>query len=291
MNTRIITHAGSAHYDEFAACALITASYPDDKFRILRRDPTEEELSDPLTWVVDIGRELTPAKRNFDHHQYRGGKPAFQLVAEFLGCWDILLAAYPSMGLKATLDTQGPAAAAASIMVDTDQLMATISPLEMAVVDMFGEAEEVSPYVGWSVRRIGKTWLDTAMALRERMVELERTAKVEQIPGHAGFCLISTARGEDPSFGLAEFRKEWNYDNRGTGRVIVMSVSPERVRNAGEDAGTTLYRYDDATGVDFAYLAGKPGVKFSHKGGFLAILTRIVEGVTPADIGRYVKGE
>ena len=43
----IITHPGSAHFDEVTAVSLILAVYVDTEFRIERREPAPAELDDP----------------------------------------------------------------------------------------------------------------------------------------------------------------------------------------------------------------------------------------------------
>ena len=64
----IITHPGSAHFDEVTAISLIMAVHTDTVFRVERREPKEAELDDPDVWVVDTGNQHEPEKRNFDHH-------------------------------------------------------------------------------------------------------------------------------------------------------------------------------------------------------------------------------
>jgi uncharacterized UPF0160 family protein len=56
MNAQlIITHPGSAHFDEVTAVSLILAVYADTEFRIERREPVTSEMDDPDVWVIDIG--------------------------------------------------------------------------------------------------------------------------------------------------------------------------------------------------------------------------------------------
>jgi len=48
MNTQlIITHPGSAHFDEITAISFILAVYGDREFHIERREPIQEELDNP----------------------------------------------------------------------------------------------------------------------------------------------------------------------------------------------------------------------------------------------------
>jgi uncharacterized UPF0160 family protein len=77
----IITHAGSAHFDEVTAISLILALFPDENFCIERREPSQDELEDPSIWVIDTGNRHEPEKRNFDHHQSLDCPAGFVLVA------------------------------------------------------------------------------------------------------------------------------------------------------------------------------------------------------------------
>jgi uncharacterized UPF0160 family protein len=65
----IITHPGSAHFDEVTAIGLILAVNNNTEYRIERREPLHAELDDSSVWVVDTGNRHEPEKRNFDHHQ------------------------------------------------------------------------------------------------------------------------------------------------------------------------------------------------------------------------------
>ena len=61
MAITIITHPGSAHFDDFMALSLIVASQPESEFIIERREPTQAELDDASIWVVDVGGRHEPA--------------------------------------------------------------------------------------------------------------------------------------------------------------------------------------------------------------------------------------
>ena len=69
MNKLIITHPGTAHFDDFFAISLVLAINNDVIYTIERRHPTEEELANPEIWVIDVGKKLEPDLKNFDHHQ------------------------------------------------------------------------------------------------------------------------------------------------------------------------------------------------------------------------------
>ena len=85
MIRTIVTHPGGAHKDDLlAVCVLIAESSAS----VERRDPTEEDLRDPQTAVVDVGGQHDPARLNFDHHHFPREHPptcALRLVLEHLG--------------------------------------------------------------------------------------------------------------------------------------------------------------------------------------------------------------
>ncbi len=103
----IITHPGSAHFDDVAAVSLILAVYADTEFRIERREPAPAELDNPDVWVVDIGDRHEPEKRNFDHHQDTDCPAAFVLVAEYLGLLETM-SVMPLWHFKDEVDRFGP---------------------------------------------------------------------------------------------------------------------------------------------------------------------------------------
>lgn len=65
---KIITHAGKFHADEVLAVALLRAyglNAPiERKFEV-----QDNELDDPLTFILDVGKHYDPKMGNFDHHQ------------------------------------------------------------------------------------------------------------------------------------------------------------------------------------------------------------------------------
>ena len=86
----IITHPGSAHFDDLTAVSLVLASCQLQRFRIERREPSSAELDDPGIWVIDTGGRHEPEKLNFDHHQSLECPSAYVLVADYLGLLDTL---------------------------------------------------------------------------------------------------------------------------------------------------------------------------------------------------------
>jgi len=81
MNNLIITHPGTAHFDEFFATSLVLAVNDDVTYTIERRHPTEEELANPEIWVIELFEqnpgEIYPLMRSFGQSVIRGAKILF----------------------------------------------------------------------------------------------------------------------------------------------------------------------------------------------------------------------
>jgi len=64
----VITHNGPYHADDVLAVAFLKYYAVKKIIWVERRQPTPEELDNPLVFVLDIGGIYNPSKKNFDHH-------------------------------------------------------------------------------------------------------------------------------------------------------------------------------------------------------------------------------
>lgn len=90
----ILTHSGAWHADEVLAIALLSAVYNKTPGVVRTRDPEliQAALADKDTYVLDVGGEYLPLRKNFDHHQrgfeyrnHKGNKlSTFGLVVKYL---------------------------------------------------------------------------------------------------------------------------------------------------------------------------------------------------------------
>ena len=103
---KIITHPGSAHFDDVTAVSLVLAVHDNTDFHIERREPMPEELEDPDIWVIDVGDRYEPEKHNFDHHQSLQCPASFVLIAEYLGLTE-RLSIMPWWDFKDEVDRYG----------------------------------------------------------------------------------------------------------------------------------------------------------------------------------------
>lgn len=255
MSTTIVIHPGECHRDELVACGLIMASAPkSEKFQILRRDPTAEELNDPSIWVVDCGRQHDPSKHNFDHHQDRNLPAAFRLVAQHLEIDHLAKDIYPWWEFASRCDTD-LFGAFRSVGLEGENGFKTVDPMSGFITKVI-EAESVVPQL-WvrTIRGLGMYILEYLTKVSERLVEIGITAQIVEIGGLKA--IISTIK-KDPTLGMQIWRQKNCPD-------AAISISPDDRGN-----GWSLFRYNDHPRVHFDLLAGNEQIVFAHNNGFIA---------------------
>ncbi len=241
----IITHSGSAHFDEVMAVALILATRSRTDFSIARREPSLAELEDPGIWVVDVGGRLEPEKRNFDHHQALDCPAGFVLVARSLGLADTL-SVLPWWDFKDSVDRIGPLKASQKFGAGDD--LVNRNPIESWLADRFAADPSGSLLL---LRSLGEAVIASARSLKTQVDfwKGSRRLLIAGVPAMIG----ETAE----SYGLEEFRR-------------LVPDPPDIVISLDRRSpGWRLYRYDGAP-VDFSRLAERPEIEFAHKSGFLA---------------------
>lgn len=246
MSELIITHPGSAHFDEFFAICLILAKNPGVDFRIERREPSKEELDNPEIWVVDIGERLEPERRNFDHHQNIDHPASFVLVSDYLGL-STDLRTLPWFDFKDKIDRFGPGKTGAEI--GTNRLRITYSPFEEWYLDLF--SSDPMPCLPL-MRSFGISMIKNAADMASQFKFWNKCRKVKLgrhtvVIGHTDKTCGSQEYNEsleDPAAVLV------TYDSRGK--------------------GWKMCRFDHFPEVNFSVLEGREDIKFTHKTGFVA---------------------
>ncbi|RJP93944.1 MAG: hypothetical protein C4518_04735 [Desulfobacteraceae bacterium] len=246
MNKLIITHPGSAHFDDFFAISLVLAVNNDVTYTIERRYPTDEELANPEIWVIDVGMKLEPDLRNFDHHQSADTPASFMLVADHLGLTATLSIA-PWWEFKDKFDRFGPFKVADELGIE--DLLPFISPIEDWFLELFEQKPgEVYPLM----HSFGQHVIKGAGILSS---QFEFWANSEK-------CII---KNKTVLIGLTD-------DSTGVERYSIRMDPPAEISVSydGRGEGWRLARLNKATGVDFSKLEGDKRIKFAHKTGFIA---------------------
>jgi len=241
----IITHPGSAHFDEVTAISLILAMNLDTVFGIERREPAQQELDNPDVWVVDIGDRYEPKKHNFDHHQVTDCPAAFVLVDTYLGLLETL-SIMPWWDFKDSVDRFGPVKS--SIKYHAGDVLVNQSPAETWLTTSFASDPEASLPL---LKSFGAHIIEDAHTLKNQ-IDFWKTSPRLIIAG------VPAMIGETvESAGLEEFRR---LDPNPPDIVISLDRWGR---------GWRLFRYD-GTPVDFSLISDCPEIAFAHKSGFIA---------------------
>ncbi len=245
MSKLIVTHPGTAHFDDVTAISLITAAYPETDFRIERREATSVEKDSPDIWVVDTGGRYEPEKRNFDHHQSLECPASFVLVAKYLGLTEAL-EVFPWWKFKDSVDRIGPVKSSQIFQAGDD--LVNRNPIEDWLVERFAAQPQASLPL---LRSFGEYLIASARRLKKQ-IDFWKAALRLVIAG------VPVVIGETTDFfGVEEFR-------RMTENPPDIVVSLDR-----SGKGWRLYRYEGAA-VDFTRIAEHPEIEFAHKSGFMA---------------------
>ena len=265
--SRILTHPGGSHKDEFLACCLLLA---ENSVTIVRREPTPEDLADPTTAVIDVGHEHAPERGNFDHHQLPKDHPptcALSLVLQHLGVYQDARQFCDWLEPAEWFDTRGPIETARWLGVSRETLFKLNSPVDTTLLRRFASAAELhSGDTLWEVMKwIGEDLLLYLKNLRTRLDIIARVAEIWEIETATGsfkalFMPRTEPMPEEPSSGLARF-----IDTHPQGSEIAALVYPDR-----RGGGFGLSRHNDHPGLDFTRIESSADVHFAHARGFVA---------------------
>lgn len=264
MYHTIITHGGKAHRDEFLACCLAFA-YKGVPVDTIRTNAVEQPYMDnPEILVLDIGGDYNPELNNYDHHQLEKAECALSLFVKECA----KRGASSELGTQAFKNLQTSKWFAYTKLVDSKGLvyacnnlgigipvMETMSPIELAMLDMFQQFEVIhaNSQLAMMMLKIGYAIVDREVKRIQSIDNMCKTAKQISIEGVDGVIYntgdvqehISVRYERFPEIAFAVF-----HSNRGD--------------------GWTLYRYDDDERVDFSVLSEEEDITFAHIGGFIA---------------------
>jgi hypothetical protein len=266
----ILTHPGSAHKDEFLACCLLAAVH---KVPIVRREPTEEDLADASTIVVDVGGQHDPERMNFDHHQFPADHPpicALSLVMQHLGIYDDARLFCEWLEPTEWFDTRGPVKTAEWLGVSRDSLSKLQSTIDVSILRRFAASQRLEPgHLIWELMQlIGSDLMYYLRTMRERIQVLEQNLHFWELEKngetfHAVYLPRLDTGIDDPSGAMSRYL-------RGIGRdaEVVAMIYPDR-----RGKGYGLSRNNDNPRLDFTKIEDCDDVHFAHPRGFVAKTT------------------
>lgn len=265
---QILAHPGSAHKDDFLACCVLLHFHP---VTIVRREPTEADLADPETAVVDVGGEHAPERSNFDHHHFPKDDPpvcALSLVLRHFGLYEDAREFCDWLEPAEWLDCRGPVETAKWLGAPREAVSKLVSPMDVTLLRRFAAASELAESSAlWQVMRmIGEDLVVYIETLRGRLDFIAQHAEFWNIEGpHGPFEVLFMPRTEplpeDPSGGLPRF-----IAREGKDESVIGLVYPDR-----RGTGYGLSRHRDSQRMDFSALESIcDDVHFAHARGFVA---------------------
>jgi hypothetical protein len=253
---KIVTHGGLAHFDEMCAVSLILAHGPDTfDVELYRRNPTKEELENPETWVVDIGREYNSELKNFDHHQSKDLESSFILVAKYFNLDYLFKNVYEWWDIKSKFDTDGPFEVAKLLNIDKAVLPQLNSPMEAFLSGTFS-TQPLSVVV--FLKQFGKWLIENAKTIQQESLYLE-SCPIKAIGDYSA--IIVQDRYDINTKSLVLYMKRTKHQG------VVLQITKE---NPDRGSGWKVYRDDSVKDkIDFTRIVTDPRVAFAHLNGFI----------------------
>jgi hypothetical protein len=263
----IVTHPGGAHKDDFLACAVLLTQAP---VAIQRRNPTEADLVDPATAVLDIGNEHAPERNNFDHHQFpRDHVPtcALSLVLQHLGLYEDAREFCDWLEVAEWFDCRGPVDTAEWLGIDRETLGKLNSPVDITVLRRFASQTEHKPGEPiWEIMRmIGQDLVDYVTGLRTRLDFVAEHAEVWTLGGSGDEFKALYMPRTDPMPDEASAGLGHHVEKLGLEKEVIALIYPD-----SRGHGYGMRRFNDDPRLDFCQLENETDVHFTHARGFIA---------------------
>ncbi len=252
------------------ACSVLIHQHQVD---VVRREPSQSDLSDPGILVVDVGGSHDPELGNFDHHQFPKDHPpvcALSLVLQHLGVYDDALKFCDWLETAEWFDSRGPTETAEWLGVERELLSQLNSPIDLTLLRRFALTSRLTQDQPlWHIMRyIGEDLISYLTLLRQRLEFISVHSEFWTVDGpHGEFEVLFMPRTEpvpdDSSLGLQRF-----IDESGKGDCVAAMIYPDR-----RGSGYGMSRYNGCLSLDFSMLDTCSDVHFAHMRGFVAKTT------------------
>ena len=253
---KIICHPGSAHKDDFLSACVLLATLDDAV--VFRREATLADLDDTNSFVVDVGLEYDPKRRNFDHHQDTSLPCAFHLIMQHLDLHESAKQAFIWYSHMSMIDVRGAYRTAEHLGVDTSVLFTTSSPIDGYILSLFADIDYLDSQDSlYSLMKALGT--DMIALIKKKMLRFEQLKEEAHVIPIKQFKTIFSNINDSPKLAMEMYLRELDDED------IVMSITP-----SNRCKGWELLRLGDNTIVDFRSISTCPEIRFVHGSGFLA---------------------
>lgn len=276
--TIIITHPGSAHFDEFLSCCLVMHKFKDiDEIR--RKEPAKSDINDPNIWVLDVGGKHDPSLKCYDHHQVDMDDCTLSLLFKEWNLWEKAKEVYKWLEVSVLLDAQGHKEVCRFLNIDSNAIASLDSFIERTILHFFQEEEKInSKHILFSLmREFGKYFFVTIREYHKVLEQVEKKTEFKRIKDVLiTLCYKDLKHSNHVAFLMREKRRERYPDEKGG-----IFIYPNK-RVPGTIA---LKRFMDDERVDFRRLSDCKEVVYVHPKGFFAS----VKAMSDDELEQYIE--
>lgn len=283
--TKIITHSGIAHLDDFLSTCLIL--YKDGSVdEIVRQDViSEEDLNNTSIWKVDISEIHDSSIKAFDHHQEGMNDCAFSLLLKYWEVWEKAIEIYSWIPSVVEIDTLGLSYFLANNRISYETFFQFNSFVERTFIELFQRVrvvnKEKNKLLFLIMKQIGKqffTGIDSYQKLQDNfksqvnIIPISRSGVEKELTKGIPVLMYLTKKPEYTSHLFTIFR---NYkskilpEHRGSWVAVFSYDRPEN--------SIYLKRYGNPSHIDFSRIKSLKKTYFAHEKGFVAIVENMYE--------------
>ena len=285
--TKIITHSGMAHLDDFLSTCFIL--YKDKNVDIVLRQTeiSEEELNDPTIWKVDISMTYDPKIKAFDHHQEGIDSCSFSLLLKHWDIWEKANEVYPWIATQDKIDISGLRPILKKYGISHNVYFQLNSSIETMFKERFQKFKKIDRNNGKHklmfliMQQIGKeffTGISTYYRLLESFdsqldVQFISTQRLDEDPSKG--ILVLSYLTEKPQYGSHLFNIFLKYK---ISKIINYRRGWITAFTYDRPEGTIcLKRHGNPAKIDFSRITSLDKTRFAHRNGFVAVVDKMPE--------------
>ncbi len=283
--TKIITHSGVAHLDDFLSVCLIL--YKDKTVDMILRqaEVSKEDLKDPTIWKIDISETYDPDIKAFDHHQEGINDCSFSLLLKYWGVWERANKVYSWIPTVVEIDTSGVKQFVEQKGISYDVYFQLDSFVKTAFLEIFQKFKRIErnnnkhKLLFLVMNQIGKEFFQ-GISIYENIlndfnvnldIQFISRQRIDEDP-KKGILVISYLTNK-PKYGVHLFNvfrkyKAEHFPDMRKGWISAFTY--DRPQNT-----ISLRRNGDSKNIDLFRLSSLEKTHFAHKKGFTATVKRM----------------
>ncbi len=283
--TKIITHSGIAHLDDFLSVCLILQK-DDTVDTILRRaEVSEEELKDTTTWKVDISETHDPDFKAFDHHQEGITDCSFSLLLKYWDIWERANKVYSWISTLVEIDTSGIGAFLKPKGISYEVYFQLDSFIKTAFLELFQKYKKIernnnrSKLLFLLMKQIGRKFFQGISNYEDLVKDFEvnleseflAKQRIDEDPKKG--ILVLSYLTKHPKYSVNLFKLFNKYKTEHFPDIRkgwISAFTYDRPQNT-----INLKRHGDGTYIDLYRILSLKKTHYAHRKGFVATVERM----------------